>query len=84
MWKIALGIFLGGGLPAIIALFLPRKKVYGLGEKLGIMASRLLRQKLGKPSENAIETTVIDFASGLMDGLRKDNERKVKSLQNNG
>ena len=84
MWRVVLGIFVGGGLPAIIALFLPRKKVYALGEKLGIMASRLLRQKLGKPGENAIETTMIDFASGLMDGLRKDNERKVKSLQNNG
>ena len=80
MWKVVLGIFLGGGLPAIIALFLPRKKVHSLGEKLGIIASQVFRQKLGKPSENALETTIIDFVHGLEEGLRKDNERKIKSV----
>ena len=75
MWKIALGIFLGGGLPAIIALFLPRKKVYALGKQAGVIASKFLRQKLGESGENAIETTAIDFANGLIEGLRENNKK---------
>ena len=83
MYKIALGIFIGGGLPAILMLFLPRKKVYGCGEKLGVIASKLLRQKLGKPGENAMETTLVDFMNGLEAGLQKDNERKIEKLNHN-
>ena len=76
MWRIVLGIFIGGGLPAIIALFLPRKKVYALGKQAGVIASKFLRQKLGEPGENAIETTTIDFVTGLMEGLRENNKKK--------
>ena len=75
MWRIVLGIFIGGGLPAIIALFLPRKKVYAWGRQMGIIASKFLRQKLGEPGENAIETTAIDFANGLIEGLRENNKK---------
>ena len=75
MWRIVLGIFIGGGLPAIIALFLPRRKVYALGKQVGVITSKFLRQKLGEPGENAIETTAIDFVTGLMEGLRENNKK---------
>ena len=75
MWRVVLGIFIGGGLPAIIALFLPRKKVCTLGRQAGVIASRFLRQKLGESGENAIETTAIDFVTGLMEGLRENNKK---------
>ena len=75
MWRIVLGIFIGGGLPALIALFLPRKKVCALGKQAGVIASKFLRQKLGESGENAIETTTIDFANGLIEGLRENNKK---------
>jgi len=77
MTKILIGVFLGGGVP-VLALLLPRKKVFAYGRKVGILCSKILRQKLGKPSENAIESTVIDFLHGVEEGLRLDNERKEK------
>lgn len=74
------GLLLGLGLnllPIIIAFALPRKKTTVFGKNIGIILSKLFRQKLGKPMERAIETTLVDFCDGLMVGLKEDNDKKI-------
>jgi hypothetical protein len=73
----ALTTFVVGLLPLIIAFTLPRKKTVAYGRKVGIVLSKIFRQRLGKPMENRLETTIIDFMDGVEVGLKEDNDKKV-------
>jgi len=68
-----LGLIAGPLISALIIAFLPRKRVYNFGYFCGKKASTWLRQKIGKQAEKRIESTLFDFTSGLIDGLKSNN-----------
>lgn len=63
--------------------------VYRCGDGIGVGISSMLRAKLGKVLENSVEMFLIDVRAvikilfdGVIDGLRKDNEKRDKCIEN--
>jgi len=62
-------------IPHLIRFLLPRETTHKWGKLHGRFLSSFLRQRFGQDTEKAFETTVYDYAKGLLEGLFEDNRK---------
>ena len=87
MNQLLIGALLPVGISAVFALwaaFLKRENTYKWGMTVGKSLSLLLGQKIRgggsyEKNEHQIQSTLYDFASGVIDGMDTDDDRKWKN-----
>lgn len=73
MKELLIGIGISSIAPMLLALVVKNKMLYKVCKRTGKTLSAILRTKLGRKLEGAIEQTIISAMSGFKDGLREDN-----------
>ena len=77
MKEILIGIGISSIAPMLLALVVKNKMLYKVCKRTGKTLSAILRTKLGRKLENAIELTIISALDGWITGMRDDNLSQI-------